>query len=197
MIKSKFTFFQVQSKGAFADASELIEPPFSDGPEVLDAVNMIGSVHKFIVSMLDPIVFFVTEVYQAVIGLKSVGIDRRVNIHLLPYDRHQRALRAILDNLGIHLSAAFDQTEDNVFAPCSAAPNPTDPAGPKVAFVDFNFTDIERTLLLAVLGNPYSNIIKNSINGLSGKTGQFSNFGGFNIQGKQLYYLPEFGLRNS
>ncbi len=51
MIKSKFTFFQVQSKGTFADASELIEPPFSDGPEVLDAVNVISSVGKFIVSM--------------------------------------------------------------------------------------------------------------------------------------------------
>ena len=46
MIKSEFTFFQVQSKRCFADTSELIEPPFSDGPEVLNAVDMIRSVIK-------------------------------------------------------------------------------------------------------------------------------------------------------
>ena len=47
MIKSEFTFFQVQSKRCFADTSELIEPPFSDGPEVLNAVDMIRSVIPF------------------------------------------------------------------------------------------------------------------------------------------------------
>ena len=80
------------------------------------------------------------------------------------------------------------------------APRPADPANPagaKVAFVDLNFTDIKRALLLAVLSNPTSNFVKNSINGLSGKTRQFSNFGSLDIQGKQLDNLPKFGFRNS
>jgi hypothetical protein len=197
MIKSKFTFFQVQGKRRFADASKLIEPPFGDGPEVLNAVNMIGSVCKFIVSMFDPIVLFVTEVYQAVIGLKSIRIDHRVQIDLLPYNGHQGALRAISDNLRIHLATSFDQPENDMFTTGAATPDPTHSSGTKVAFVNLNFTGIKRTLLLAVFSNPYSNFIKNAINGLSGKTGQFSNFGRLNIQGKQLNKLPEFGLRNS
>ena len=65
MIKSEFTFFQVQSKGPFADASELTEPPFSNGPEVFNAVNMTAFIGKFIVAMFDMIVLLITKVYQA------------------------------------------------------------------------------------------------------------------------------------
>ena len=136
--------------------------------------------------MFDPIVFFITKIYQAVIALKSIGIDGRVNIDFLAYNGHQSAHRAVSDNLGIHFTAAFDQAENDMFSFGSAAPDPTHATGSKVAFVDLNLANVKRALLLAVRGNPYSNFIKNSINGLSGKTRQFSNFGRFDIQRKQL-----------
>ena len=197
MIKSEFTFFQVQRKGTFADASELIEPPFSDGPEVLDPINVISSISKLIVSMLDTIVLLITKVYQAVIGLKSIRIDRRAEIDLLPYNGHQRALRAIPDNLGIHFTASLDQPENDVFAFGPAASDSTNPAGSEVAFVDLNVANVKWTLLLAVFSNPYSDFTKNRVNRLPRKTGQFSNFGGFNIQSKQPHNLSKYGLRNS
>ena len=197
MIKPKFTFFQMQAKSTFANASELVEPGFRDAPKVLNAIDMVTAVSKFIASMLDPIVFFITEVYKAVIGLKSIGINRRVLIDLLLYNGHQRASGAVFNNLGVNLTTAFDQAEDNVFTPGPATPDPSDPPGSKVAFVDLNFTCIKGTLLLAIRRHAFSYFIKNSINGLSRKTCQFSNFCCFNIQGKQLYNLPNFSLRNS
>ena len=78
MIKSEFTFIQVQSKGPFADAPELTEPPFSDGPKVFNAVNMTASVGKFIVAVLDTIVLLIAKVDQAVIALESIRINNRV-----------------------------------------------------------------------------------------------------------------------
>ena len=78
MIKPKFTFFQMQTKSTFANASELVEPGFCDSPKVFNPVNMVMAIGKFIASMFDPIVFFITKVYKAVIGLKSIGINRRV-----------------------------------------------------------------------------------------------------------------------
>ena len=78
MIKSKFTFFQMQSKGPFADAPELTEPPFRNGPKVFDAVNMTASIRKLIVTMFDTIVLLIAKVHQAVIGLKSIRINNRV-----------------------------------------------------------------------------------------------------------------------
>ena len=197
MIKSKFTFFQMQAKRTFANASELIEPRFCDSPEVLNAIDMVMAIRKFIASMLDPIVLFITEVYKAVIGLKSIGIDRRVLIDLLLYNGHQRASGAVFNNLGIHLTTAFDQAEDNVFTLGAATPDPSYSPGSKVAFVNLHFTGIKGTLLLAVVSHAFSDFIKNSVNGLPGKTRQFSNFCRFNIQGKQLNNLPNFGLRNS
>jgi len=197
MIKPKFTFFQMQAKSTFANASELVEPGFCDSPKVLNSIDMVMAVSKFITSMLDPIVLFITEVHKSIVGLKSIGINRRGLIDLLLYNGHQRASGAVFNNLGINLTTAFDQTEDNVFTPCPAAPDPSDSPGSKVAFVNFDFTGIKGTLLLTVVSHAFSDFIKNSVNGLSRKTCQFSNFCRFNIQGKQLNNLTNFGLRNS
>ena len=167
MIKSKFTFFQMQAKRTFANAPELIEPRFCDAPKVLNAVDMIMAVGKFVASMLDPIVLFITKVYKSVIGLKSIGINRRVLVDLLLYNGHQRTSGAVFNNLGIHLATSFNQAEDNVFPPGPAASDPSDSPCSKVAFVDLDFTCIKGTLLLAVFGNAFSDFIKNPVNGLS------------------------------
>jgi hypothetical protein len=92
MIKSKFTFFQVQVKSIITNTSKLAQPVFCDGPKVLNAINMVMSICKFITSMLDPIVFFITEIYKAVIGLKSIGINGRVLIDLLLNNRPRKCL---------------------------------------------------------------------------------------------------------
>ena len=197
MIKSKFTFFQMQAKRTFANASELIEPGFCDSPKVLNSIDMVMAVSKFITSMLDPIVLLITKVYKAVVGLKSIGINCRVLIDLLLYNGHQRASGAVFNNLGVNLTTAFDQAEDNVFTPCPTTPDPSYSPGSKVAFVNLHFTGIKGTLLLTVVSHAFSDFIKNSVNGLPGKTRQFSNFCRFNIQGKQLNNLPNFCLRNS
>lgn len=157
MIKSKFTFFQVQSKGLFANAPKLTEPHFGDGPEILNPVDMAGAFGKFIVAVFDTIMLLIAEVHQAVITLEPIGVDDRLQIDFLPYNRHQSALRAIFNHLGIDLSAAFDQAEDNVFPLGAAAADPANPAGAEVAFVDLDFAGIKGTLLLAVLGDTYSN----------------------------------------
>ena len=86
MIKSKFTFFQMQAKSTFADTSELIEPCFCNSPKVLNPIDMVMAVSEFIASMLDPIVFFITNVYKSITGLKSVGINGRVLIDFLLYN---------------------------------------------------------------------------------------------------------------
>jgi len=197
MIKSKFTFFQMQAKRALANASELIEPGFCDSPKVLNAINMVMTIRKFIASMLDPIVLLITEVYKPIVGLKTIGINRRGLIDLLLYNGHQRASGAVFNNLGINLTTSFDQTEDNVLTLGAAASDTSDSAGSEVTLVNLNFTCIKGALLLAIVSHSLSDFIKNSVNGLSRKTRQFSNFCRLNIQGKQLNNLPDFSLRNS
>ena len=103
MIKSKFTFFQVQVKSAFANTSKLAKPGFCDGPKILNPIDMVMAIGKFIAAVLNSIVLLVTEVYKAVIDLKSIGVDSRVLINLLLYNGHQSASGAVFNHLGIHL----------------------------------------------------------------------------------------------
>ena len=106
MIKSKFTFFQVQVKSIFTDTSKLAEPGFCDGPKVLNAVNMVVSICKFITSMLDPIVFFITEIYKAVIWRLCLQIE-------ISEVRSQKSEKNVLPSAtkwsrGIYLISNFD-----------------------------------------------------------------------------------------
>ena len=63
-------------------ASELCESYFAQAPEVLDSINMVVSIGKFIFAMLNPIVFFIPVINKPVIGLEAVGINDRVSIGL-------------------------------------------------------------------------------------------------------------------
>ena len=76
MIESKFAFFQMQIESLFGYSSELREPIFSPSPKVFNTIYVIVAVSELVVSMLDSIVFLIAEIYQPVIGLKAVCIDR-------------------------------------------------------------------------------------------------------------------------
>jgi len=39
-------------------------------------------VSELIVSMLDSIMFFITQVYQTVIAFPAIGVDRALKVHL-------------------------------------------------------------------------------------------------------------------
>ena len=196
MIKSKFTFFQVQVKSVFANASKLAKPGFCDGPKILDPVNMATAIGKFIAAVLNSVVLFISKVYQPVIGPKSISVNSRVFIDLLLYNGHQSGFRAVFNYLGVHLATSLDQPKNYVLTHCSTASDSPYSSGTKVAFVDLNFAGFKRALLLTLNRNSLSGLPKYFINSFSGDTSKFSNFCRLNIQCKQFYYLPDFGLRN-
>ena len=76
MIESKLAFLQVQIEGLFGYSSELREPHLSPSPKVFNTVNVIVTICKLIVSMLDSIVFLIAKINQSVVSFKAVRIDR-------------------------------------------------------------------------------------------------------------------------
>ena len=76
MIESKFAFFQMQIEGLFGYTSELRKSNFSPSPKVFNTIYVMMTVSEHVVSTLNPIVFLIAEIYQPVIGLKAVCIDR-------------------------------------------------------------------------------------------------------------------------
>jgi hypothetical protein len=63
----------------FMNASKLGQPGLGDGPKVLDAVDMVRSVHKFVFAMMDAILLIVAKIHETVIGLEPVRVYIRIN----------------------------------------------------------------------------------------------------------------------
>ena len=76
MIEPKLIFFKIQIKSGFGKSPELGQSNFSDPPEVFDSVDMGLAVGKFISAMLNPMVFFITQIHQAIIAAVPSGVDR-------------------------------------------------------------------------------------------------------------------------
>ncbi len=197
MIESKFTLFQMQGKSLLADAAKLGQARLGDGPEVLNAVDMIPAVSKLIISVFHSVMLLIAKVYQAVIGSEAISVNHRVRIDFIPDNREQNARRAIFNYLRIDLSATLDQTEDDVLATRASSSFTSYSSGSKIAFIDLNFARIKGALLLRILCNSLSDLANYFINSHSGNTSKSSNFCGLDIKRKEPDNLPEFGLRNS
>ena len=76
MIESKLAFLQMQIEGLFGYSSALRKPHLGPSQKVFNTVNVIVTIRKIIVSMLDSVAFLITKINQPVVGFKAVNIDR-------------------------------------------------------------------------------------------------------------------------
>jgi hypothetical protein len=76
MFEPKLALLEMQIKSGLGQTSKLCKAHFSDAPKVFDTVNMRYFISEFIVSMLDSIMLFITQVYQTVIAFPAIGVDR-------------------------------------------------------------------------------------------------------------------------
>ena len=74
MIKPKLTLFKMKIKVWFMNASKLGQFGLGDAPKVLDAVDVVRSVRKFVFAMMDAIMLLVAKIHETVIGLESVRV---------------------------------------------------------------------------------------------------------------------------
>ena len=79
MVEPKLTLFKMQIKSRFRKSSELCQTHFSNAPEVFNSVDMGLTVCKFVVSVLNPMMFFVT---QAIIAFPPIGVDGALKVYL-------------------------------------------------------------------------------------------------------------------
>ena len=82
MIEPKLTLFKMQMKNRFRKFPELCQAHFNNAPEVFNSVNMGLAFGKFVVSMLNPMMFFLTQVNQAVITFPPIGVDGALKVYL-------------------------------------------------------------------------------------------------------------------
>ena len=186
----------MQIERAFMNAAELRQSGFRNRPEVLNAVNMVRTMREFILSMLNPVMFLIANINQAIVGLKPVGIHHRLFADLVPDDRQKLCGRTIPDHLGVDVATTLDQAEHDVLPSCAATADTANTASTKVAFIDLNLTGIKRTFGLAELGDSVTNSSEHPVYRRTTHPGQRSYFRRLDIKRKISDNLSKFLLRN-
>ncbi len=75
MIKTIFTFFQVQIESLCRHAIELLQPSFSIRPKAFYSVDMNIADGKHIFGMIDSKVLAVTDINQSIITTPAIRIE--------------------------------------------------------------------------------------------------------------------------
>ena len=135
------------------DTSELSQANFTQPPEVLYSVNVVVSICKFILAMLDSIMLFITKISQSVVGLKSVGVNDRSRVGFTLDNGQKLSCRAVFDDLGVNLISSFEHPENRCFTACAPTTFTSDSTSSEIALIEFNLAVLERALGLAKLGN--------------------------------------------
>ena len=138
MIEAEFGLFQVQQKGVFGHAFNLLEADFGEAPEGLDAVDVRGALDELILAVAHTKMAVESNVYQPVIPAPAVGVDQGRHVNFTTNNSLQGLFRTVGDDFHVHLPTAFEQAKDNGFAACSTASFAAHPPRAEVAFVKFD-----------------------------------------------------------
>lgn len=108
-------FFGVQIKVNF-DSVEADHPAFGEAPERFDAVEVHPALRSFL--PVDMGVFVEPHIYQPIIDGSAVRADDAGWIDLALDHRSQSSSRAVLDDLGVNFSLAFEDAKDQLLRTC-------------------------------------------------------------------------------
>jgi len=75
MIKAPLALFQVQVKSCRWHAVGLLQAPLGKAPEALDAVDVALAVSKLVSTMIDPVMFRIPDIDEAVIAAPPVTVN--------------------------------------------------------------------------------------------------------------------------
>src|SRR5215213_3780460 len=195
MIKTIFTFFQMQIESSGRDAVKLLQASFSIRPKTFYPVNVNVSNGKHIVRMIDSQMLAVTDINQSVITAPAIGMNHAVERNLAANNGLQRFLLHVRHNLGVNLPVAFIDTKDNCFARCSATTLAAHSSSTKIRFVNFDFASRERRSAFCLFSNALTDFQINSIDTLMCQISQLSGFISSQIKRKILDNLPGFSFR--
>lgn len=193
MIKSEFRFLEVQQKVSGGDAVELDDAPLGEAPEGLDAIDVRFSVGEFVLTMIDSQVLGIADIDESMVATPAVRVNHTLQTHLAANHLLQRLFPGIRDNFREDPTVAFEDSEDDCFATCSATTFTTHPLGAEVRLIDFDLSQV-RGLPLTLLKDSLANLQVDVVDSSHGQADESRGIGGRQIHGEAPDELPEFGL---
>lgn len=195
IIESKFTLFEMQEEQILSDAPPLCKPRLGGSPEALDAVDVDAPSLdcENIVAMIDPMVFAVAKVNEAVVASPSIGVNDAAEVHPPSDNALQCSFFGIRDNFGVHAPVALEDAKDDGFTSRAASPFTLDALWPKVRFIHFNDTT-EPRFVRALYRNPFADCHEVPVDCVAIESGEVGHFRCLKVEGKEPDNMPELAL---
>lgn len=109
-------------------------------PEGLNPINVLVASGKFIMTMINVIMFIVPHIHQAIITTPAIRMDDTFVIDFPAYNSLQGLFAGIRNNFSVHIPRAFEDAKDNRFARGTTNAFTGISSGTEVRFVHFNST---------------------------------------------------------
>jgi hypothetical protein len=146
MVKSKFSFFQIQGENSRGYSVGLLHPAFSITPERFNAIDMVLVPGKFIGNVIHSKVPIKTYGYQSIQPRQPSEWLIVLGAICPRITACSGAFGAVGYDLGIDSTVSFQQSKCNCLAIGATTTLTSDTARTKVRFINFNRT-LERRLL--------------------------------------------------
>ena len=121
----------MQVERVWRDTMKLLQAMFSKTPEALNAVDMVRAAGELVLSMMDSVMFRVTDINQAIVAAPAVRVDDCLRSNATANNGLQSSLRAVGHDLGIDFAVSLQQPEDGSLATCPASVLPRTLRAPK------------------------------------------------------------------
>jgi len=173
-----------------------VQSRFGEAPETFNAIDMGSASDEFVLAMIHPQVFAISDIDQAIVAPPSIGVDDAIQGDTTSDNPLERRLSAVWNDFCVDRSIALENTKHSRFTVSAASSLTFDAPGTEVGLIDFNLTR-ERRLKLAIFSNAFTDAAQIPVDGIAVVTREFSDLSGVQIQRKQPDNMPKLGLTNS
>ena len=173
VVEPILALFQVQVEGRRRDAVELLEPPLSETPKALNAVDVMRALHKLVLTMMNSKMLGVSNINQTIITTPSIGVDDSIKRAATAHNGLQSALFALRHNLGVDAAISLEDAEDDSLAAGSATTLATHAPRAEVRLIHFDLARCKGGCAFAFFPNALSDFEKDRGDTLACQTSEF------------------------
>ena len=195
MIEAPFGFFEVGKEGMGANATQPRQSSFGVTPKRFDAVDVAASPGKFILAMMDTVVFEALK-NQSIISTPTIGEDRalcsRTDMTLNHLQKF--AFRAVGQGGTDDSSSSFEKANHWNLPRLTASSDTTNPSWSKVAFIHFHTPGKGRCFGMSQFNDALAKQSVNPVRGVLVGPRNSTRFERFHIGAKELQNRTKFML---
>lgn len=176
--------------------TESRQPGLCKSPKAFNAVDMRMTSHELILAMIDPEMFSVTDINQAIISAPAIRVDDAVEGDASSNNALQRRFAAVSNNLGVNTAIALEDAKDGSFAKRATSAFALDAPGTEIGFVHFDLAR-KRRLTFTIVRNAFANASQVTVDGVAVKACDCSDLSSIQVERKQPNDMPELVLADS